>query len=197
MLGLSSVPHTQVDDLSRVRRTPSLTLVAEKTLDLNGLQDIGIEITGRLIGVNGSRAMFSGSLANQCASADLKMNRLLAAIDQWIDDKSLSTLIPSGSRFEATRLPSAPRLTIDLVQEGFGSVLMATGFRPDFSWLNLPAFDRKGQLQHDGGIVEHGLYAMGLPYLRQRKSTFIHGAGDDAKALATHLIAGLNHQLAA
>ena len=74
---------------------------------------------------------------------------------------------------------------------------MATGYRPNFSWLQLPVFDRKGQLSHDGGVVSEGLYAMGLPYLRQRKSTFLDGARDDAYDLASHLQAGLTRKIAA
>lgn len=197
MLGQTSIPYTEVDDLARVRRTPSLTLTAGRTLDLNVLQSVGVELTGRLVGVDGLRALFSGSLANQCAAADMKMNRLLALIDQWLDGNGLSALFPLDESYDRTYYPKNPRLVIDLVDEGFGSVVMATGYRPDFSWLNLPVFDRKGQIVHDGGLVGEGLYAMGLPYLRQRKSTYIHGAGDDARALAAHLIAHLDRRFAA
>jgi putative flavoprotein involved in K+ transport len=58
----------------------------------------------------------------------------------------------------------------------------ATGFRPDYSWLDVPVLDAKGRLRHDGGLVDSaGLYALGLPVLRRRKSTFIHGIEDDAR----------------
>jgi len=197
IIGATTIPYTEVDDISRVRRTPSLTLVAEKTIDLNSLQAMGVEITGRLAAVNDDRALFSGSLANMCAAADLKMNRLLTSIDEWIDDREMTELIEPAERFTPTRAPLSPRLGINLVKEGFGSVLWATGFRPNFSWLKLPVFDRKGNLNHDGGVVAAGLYTMGLPYLRQRKSTFIDGAGDDALAIADHLISGLGCQMAA
>lgn len=57
------------------------------------------------------------------------------------------------------------------------------GFRPDYRWLDVPVLDAKGQLRHDGGVVidSPGLYALGLPVLRRRKSTFIHGIEDDAR----------------
>ena len=68
------------------------------------------------------------------------------------------------------------------------SIIWATGFRPDYSWLDVPVVDRKGHLRHEGGVVEApGLYAIGLPVLRRRKSTFIHGAEDDARELIDHL----------
>jgi putative flavoprotein involved in K+ transport len=67
-------------------------------------------------------------------------------------------------------------------------VIWATGFRPDYRWLHVPVLDAKGQLRHDGGVVDSpGLYAMGLPLLRRRKSSFIHGAEDDARDVTDHL----------
>lgn len=196
-IGVTSIPYTEVDDINRVRRTPSLTLVADETLDLNALQSIGVEITGRLAIVTGRRALFSGSLANLCAAADLKLNRLLNAIDEWATSMELDDLIAPAERFDATHVPDDPCLSVDLAQGRYGSVIWATGYRSDFSWLNLPVFDRKGQLQHDGGVVAPGLFVMGLPFLRQRKSTFIAGAGDDARALANHLSNNLGQRLAA
>ena len=66
--------------------------------------------------------------------------------------------------------------------------MWATGYRPDYSWLDVPVVDEKGQLQHDGGVVDSpGLYALGLPVLRRRKSTFIHGIEDDAREVVEHL----------
>ena len=66
--------------------------------------------------------------------------------------------------------------------------MWATGFRPDYRWLHVPVLDAKGRLRHDGGIVDvPGLYAVGLPVLRRRKSSFIHGAEDEARDLVAHL----------
>lgn len=64
---------------------------------------------------------------------------------------------------------------------------------PDFSWLKVPVFDHKGRIRHNGGVVEMpGLYLMGMPFLRRRKSALIDGAGDDARELSNHLISYLN-----
>ena len=66
--------------------------------------------------------------------------------------------------------------------------MWATGFRPDYGWLDVPVLDAKGHLRHDGGVVDSpGLYALGLPVLRRRKSTFIHGIEDDARDVVDHL----------
>ncbi|MBK0329782.1 FAD-dependent oxidoreductase, partial [Rhodobacteraceae bacterium F11138] len=67
-------------------------------------------------------------------------------------------------------------------------VIWATGYRPDHRFVDLPVFDAKGRIRHDGGVVAPGLCVMGLPYLRRRRSTFISGAGGDAAALVPHLL---------
>jgi putative flavoprotein involved in K+ transport len=65
----------------------------------------------------------------------------------------------------------------------------ATGVRPDFSWLDIPVFDHRGRLLHDGGVTcWPGLYVLGLPMLRRRRSTYIDGARADADDLAAHLL---------
>ncbi|HEU4895103.1 MAG TPA: pyridine nucleotide-disulfide oxidoreductase, partial [Acidimicrobiia bacterium] len=59
----------------------------------------------------------------------------------------------------------------------------------DYSWLEIPVLDRKGEINHDGGVVTDspGLYRIGLNFLRRRKSSFIHGAEDDATDITDHL----------
>ena len=91
-------------------------------------------------------------------------------------------------RFEPTRVPASPPLHLDLKSGEIRSIIWATGFHPDYSWLDVPVIDRKGHLRHDGGVVDApGLYAIGLPLLRRRKSSFIHGAEDDARDIVHHL----------
>jgi len=181
----------EVDDINRARRVPSPQLVGSdnhRSLDLNSLTDEGAEIVGRLVGVRDGKAQFSGSLNNVCKLADLKMNRLLAGIDEWIDECGGGEIAQPAERFETTRVSASPRLDIDLNSGEIGSIIWATGFRPDYSWLDVPVLDQKGNLLHDGGIVGFpGLYVLGLPYLRRRKSSFIHGAGDDARDISKHL----------
>ncbi|HWW85035.1 MAG TPA: hypothetical protein VNZ26_15595, partial [Vicinamibacterales bacterium] len=161
------------------------------TLDLNTLTAAGVQLVGRFAAIREGKALFSGGLRNQFALADLKMNRLLDTFDAWND--ALSADVGPSERFEPTRAPTAPRLDLDLKSGEIRSVIWATGFRPDYGWLHVPVVDRKGDLRHDGGVVvdSPGLYALGLPVLRRRKSTFICGAEDDARDLADHLAAYL------
>ncbi|MEM9107013.1 MAG: pyridine nucleotide-disulfide oxidoreductase, partial [Pseudomonadota bacterium] len=160
------------------------------TLDINALGALGIDVVGRFASMRDDTALFSGSLGNVCALADLKMNRLLDTIDQWVRDFGMESRTDSVERFDATRIDQNPRLDINLKREGFDTVLWATGYRPDYSWLDVPVLDRKGRILHDGGVTHApGLYVMGLPFLRRRKSTLIDGAGYDARDLARHLAA--------
>lgn len=179
-----------VDDPDRVRRVPSLQLIGSKTrpiIDLNALQADGVEIVGRLAAIRDGRALFSGSLANQCALSDLKMNRLLDGFDVWAAAHGLSDL-DAPHRHAATNIDGNPRLQCDLKNGSICTIVWATGYQPDFGWLQLPVFDSKNRLQHDGGVIAPGLFVLGLPFLRRRKSALIDGVGGDAEALADHLI---------
>lgn len=90
-----------------------------------------------------------------------------------------------------------PPLTIDLSSGEIRTIVWATGFRSDHSWLDVPVLDHKGRVRHDGGVVigAPGMYLLGATFLRRRKSSFIHGAGDDAEDLAEHLAGYLSDGL--
>ena len=190
--GVWNQRYDEIDDIERARRLPSPQLVGtpeHATLDLNVLKAAGVEIVGRLATIRDGRALFSGGLANQFALADLKMNRLLGAFDDWARSQASAVQAGPPERFEPTRAPPSPRLSLDLRSGEIRSIVWATGFRPDYRWLDVPVLDRKGELRHDGGVVREapGMYAMGLPVLRRRKSTFIVGAEDDARDVVGHL----------
>jgi putative flavoprotein involved in K+ transport len=181
----------EIDDLARARGLPSPQLVGtpeRTTLDLNALAAIGVKLVGRLSAVRDGRALFSGGLRNQFALADLKMDRLLDSFDEWARAHARDAEVGAPERFEPTRVPDASPLAIDLNRGEIRSIVWATGFHPDYSWLDVPVLDHKGHLRHEGGVVDApGLYAIGLPFLRRRKSSFIHGAEDDARDIVAHL----------
>ena len=187
-----------VDDINRVRRLPSPQLIGSTTsdmLDLNALSAIGVRSTGRLVGIRDGQAQFSGALRNICSLADLKMNRLLDKIDTWIDAYGHCSESPAEARPEATKTQAKPCLGLKLADNGIRSVIWATGYRPDYSWLKAPVVNHKGALRHQGGIVDApGLYALGLPFMRRRKSTFIHGIEDDTHDIYNHLKSYLDCQ---
>jgi len=187
--------HDEIDDLDRARRLPSPQLVGtpeRATLDLNALTGLGVELVGRLAQVRDGVALFSGGLRNVCALADLKMNRLLAAFDEWARAEGRESDVGPPEQFPPTAVPARTRLQLDLRGGEIGSIVWATGFRPDYRWLDVPVLDAKGRLRHEGGVVDApGLFALGLPMLRRRRSSFINGIEDDARAVIGRLTAGL------
>ncbi len=196
--GVLDERYDEVDDIIRARRVPSMQLAGSPeraTFDLNALRNIGVKLVGRLAGINASRAQFSGSLRNKCELADLKLGRLLNTIDEWAtaNDQDDSTL-PSH-RFEPTKVDAAPPLDLDLARGEIETIIWATGFRPDYSWLDVTVLDGKGTVRHDGGVVDSpGMYVLGSPFLRRRKSSFIDGARADAQELIIELTAYLDRR---
>jgi putative flavoprotein involved in K+ transport len=199
--GVLDERYDEVDDIARARRVASLQLAGtpdRSTLDINALTEIGVKLVGRLggIGENG-KAQFSGSLRNMCALSDLKMGRLLDRIDEWARGNGFDARGHPQYRLPPTRVEPAPALGMDLASGEIKSIIWATGYRPDYSWLEVPVLDRRGRLQHDGGVVSSpGMYLMGTQFMRRRKSALIDGAGDDARELSDHLASYLRQNSA-
>jgi len=190
-LGILDERYDEIDDVVRGRNIPSPQLVGSperSTLDLNRLTALGVRLRGRLAGFNDGKAQFSGSLRNVCALADLKMLRLLNTIDEWVTEKGCDAEVGSQQRYNDTEVEESPPLLMDLGKDDIKTILWATGYSPDYSWLDIPVLDRKGKIRHDGGVVDSpGMYLVGTTLLRRRKSSFIHGAEDDARDLSRHL----------
>jgi putative flavoprotein involved in K+ transport len=183
--------YDEVEDLTRARRLPSPQLAGtpeRTTLDLNALTAMGVELVGRWAAVRDGRALFSGGLRNMFSLADLKMERLLDTFDEWAKTDGYDAEAGPPERFAPTRVPESARLQLDLRSGEIRAVVWATGFRPDYGWLDVPVVDAKGHLNHEGGVVDSpGLYALGLPVLRRRRSTFMCGIEDDAREVIGHL----------
>ena len=189
--GMWDERYDQVDDLTRARRLPSPQLVGSPertTVDLNALADLGVELVGRWAAVRDGQALFSGGLRNLFSLADLKLERLLDSFDEWARSNGGAAAVDPPERFPPTRVPVSARWQLDLRSGEISTIVWATGFRPDYRWLDVPVVDPKGNLRHEGGAVDSpGMYALGLPVLRRRRSTFIHGIEDDAREVVDHL----------
>ena len=189
--GVLDERYDEIDDIIRARHVPSPQLVGSpdrRSVDLRALRERGVRIVGRVGRIADGRAQFSGGLANTAKLADLKLERLLDRFDEWAQATGASG-IGDVERFDPTEVDAAPALELDLAASGISTVLWATGYRPDYSWLDVPVLDYKGRLSHDGGVVtgSPGLYVLGTSLLRRRRSTYIGGAGQDTEELADHL----------
>jgi putative flavoprotein involved in K+ transport len=188
--------YDEVEEIRKARGVASPQLVGtpdRRTIDLNALTRSGVQLRGRLGGIREGVALFSGGLRNHCALADQKLGRLLDDIDAWIGEHDLDSGVGSPERPDPTTVAPGLPLTQDLTNGEIATIVWATGFRPDLSWVELPVFDEAGRLAHDGGVVvgADGVYFLGATFLRRRKSSFIHGAADDTCDLADHLVASL------
>jgi putative flavoprotein involved in K+ transport len=194
--GVLDERYDEVDDIVRARRVPSMQLAGSPeraTFDLNALTSIGVKLVGRLAGINEGRAQFSGSLRNKCELADLKLGRLLDTIDEWASANGLDDSVPPPHRFAPTEVDDSPVLGLDLASGEIETIVWATGFRPDYSWLEVDVLDQKGFIRHDGGVVDSpGMFLVGSPFLRRRKSSFMDGARADVEELIVELSAYLD-----
>jgi putative flavoprotein involved in K+ transport len=189
-MGVLDETIDQVYDVEISRDQPSLQLVGHPehtTIDLAGLRDRGVRVVGRLIGVDGDDLHFADDLVATTAAADFKLASVLSRIDAYIERTGMAA--EPGAPFVPHCLGFVDAETsLSLAEAGIRTVVWATGFTREYPWLRVPVLDRRGEIRHTGGLTaEPGLYVIGMHFLRRRKSSFIDGVGDDAKALAAHI----------
>ncbi len=193
VLGLLDERATDVADLAAARRRPAAQLIGtpeHRSLGVRELYQAGVRVVGRLVGATDRAALFSGSLANHLRSADLKQDRLLDQIDAFVAAGRAPTEVRAPDRPPPTAVPPGVN---ELSWQQFGSVVWATGFRPDHSWIDPALLDRHGRVAHDEGVIRWpGMYILGLRFLRRRSSSFLYGFGQDTADLAGHLHAHLS-----
>jgi putative flavoprotein involved in K+ transport len=175
----------EVRDPAAARREPSMQLAGRAgELDLVTLQTDGVRLLGRYDGTDGTRARFRPDLAGTAAAADARMYRLLDAVDLHIGEAT------DTDRPSALVAPE-PTDGVDLRRAGITTVIVATGYRPDYPWLRLPLCGPDGHIQQNRGITAApGLYVVGQRFQYRRDSGFIDGARHDAATVVHHLLTG-------
>jgi putative flavoprotein involved in K+ transport len=169
--------------------------------DINGhsLARDGVRLLGRLRGISEGKAFFTDDLSANIASADAEARKLLESIDRVIETHELDAPAedlppdlrpgrhrPTASGDEARVAP----LELDLGKSTIGTVIWATGYRPDFTWVRLPFLDAEGYpMQRRGVTSVSGLYVLGLDWLHTAKSGLFAGITDDASYLASAMTA--------
>ncbi len=191
-IGVLGETAENVRDLVRARRQPSLQLIGSpdrRNLDLPLLQELGVCLIGRVLGIRDGMLHAADDLVETTAAAQATLERMLARIDRVADVQGAPR-----QAWPAPFHPARSRPRLDLGAEGIRTVIWATGFARNYSWLQVPVLDADGEIRHAGGVTPSpGLYALGLRFMRTRRSTFLDGVGPDAEALAEHIQAHLAH----
>ena len=153
------------------------------------LQAMGVQLLGHLAGVEGHRALFAGDLADSVAFGDARYADIRELLAEQLASRGIAAPeLPDPPPFHAD-----PPLELDL--NGFGVVIVTSGFRPDYThWMRFPAFDAMGFPLTDNGAstVVLGLFFCGVHFLRKRKSSVLFGVGEDA-AIVAQSIARTDH----
>jgi putative flavoprotein involved in K+ transport len=186
----------EMPDPEAARRETSLQLVGRnepdeqgRDLDLAALQARGVRLVGRVTGVSGSTVHLGGDLAGTTAAADRKMHRFLDTVDDYVRRNGLGAEVLPMVRPRPVAVPAVPS-RIDVRAEGIGTVLLATGFRPDHPWLRLPVLAPDGSIRQRRGVTPvQGLYVVGQRFQHRRDSGLIDGARHDARTVVARLLA--------
>ena len=179
----------QMRDARSARSAPSLQLTgrSDHPVGLDALAARGVTLAGRLAAADGRRLTFAGDLPASINAAQGRMERMLRTIDAYIARSG------GGEGTGQAGPPPPPAAvagpaSLDLRRAGIQTVVWATGYRPDYPWLRVPALHRHGQIAHRRGVTSvPGLYVLGLKFQYRRDSTYVDGVRHDARFVAAHL----------
>jgi len=162
-----------------------------KTVDFRRLAHMGVTLVGLTRTYKDGVIEFEEGLARNVAEGDQAYFDVLREADAYIEQNGLP-FAPEPDAWELLPDPDClkePIMSLDLAKAGITTILWATGFTFDYSWLKVNAFDEKGAPFHKRGIsAESGIYFLGLPNLVNRASSFIYGVWHDAKYIADHIV---------
>lgn len=167
-----------------------------QTIDFRRLGNQGITLVGMSESYCDGVLTFTPDLAENIAVGDAKYLAMLKLADEYIARNGLDfPLEPEAHIFEPEpECISNPLKALNLKEAGISSIVWATGFSQDFSWMKLDAFDDAGKPVHQRGVSkEAGIYFLGLPWQTCRASSFIWGVWHDAKEIAEHICKQKNY----
>lgn len=157
-----------------------------RDIDLRKFAVEGMELLGRLEGLQGTRMQFALNLAESLDSADAVYNRINGSIDNYIEQHGIEA--PAGERYIPNWTPEQERSEVDLVAAGITSIIWCIGFSPDFTWVEAPVFNGRGHPGHQRGVTaQPGLYFLGLPWLYTWGSGRFSGVAKDARYLVDQI----------
>jgi putative flavoprotein involved in K+ transport len=160
------------------------------TIDFRRLAAQGMTLVGRTESFKDGVMHFATDLADNLAQGDDNYLSLLDEADAYITRNGLDFPVEPEARIiePDPQCVTDPILELNLAEAGITSIIWATGFATDFSWLKVDALDEKGKPKHQRGIsAEPGVYFLGLPWQSRRGSSFIWGVWHDARFLADQI----------
>ena len=156
-----------------------------RDLNYRVLRQMGVELVGRYMAAEGSKLVFADDLAASVDFGDARLADILKYIATYCvaNGETPPTFeMPPPLRVEA-------RIELDIIEDGIGTVIWTSGYRPDYGWVKLPVFDSMGfPVQTDGRASVPGLYFMGVHWMRKNKSAILSGVGEDAEVVARHIV---------
>jgi putative flavoprotein involved in K+ transport len=161
-----------------------------ETIDFRRLAARGVMLAGRAEAYNNGKMTFAPDLAGNIARGDANYMSLLDEADAYVARNGID--LPQEPDARAIdpnpQCVTNPILELNLKEAGITSIIWATGYTVDYSWLKVDAFDEKGRPNHQRGVsTEPGIYFLGLPWQSRRGSSFIWGVWHDAKYLADRI----------
>jgi putative flavoprotein involved in K+ transport len=148
----------------------------------------GAVLVGRVAAVSAGDVSIEPGLNDNLGFADNFAAQIVTMIDDYLERTGVDAPAGEGERTVSRRMAETARL--DLKKEGINSILWATGYRPDYSWIELPLVDQQGWPVQERGVTRYpGLYIVGLNWLYKRKSALLCGVGEDAAYVVDHLLA--------
>lgn len=160
------------------------------TIDFRNLAAAGMTLLGMTESYSNGIMTFAGDLAQNIAQGDKNYLSVLDQADAYIERHQLGLPEePEARHFRPDpECVANPIRSLDLAEAGINTIIWATGYQLDFSWLQIDSFDDLGRPLHHRGIAhEPGVYFLGLPWLATRGSSFLYGVWHDALFIADHI----------
>jgi len=160
------------------------------TVDFRRLAARGMTLVGRTESFKDGVMCFATDLAHNIAQGYANTLSVLDEADAYVDRNGLDfPQEPDARKVDPDpQCVTEPILELNLAQAAISSIVWATGFELDYSWLKVDAFDATGKPKHERGVsAEPGVYFLGLPWQSRRGSSFIWGVWHDAKYLADQI----------
>jgi putative flavoprotein involved in K+ transport len=157
-----------------------------RDIDLRVFALQGMQLYGRLLDIDGTRAVTAPDLIRNLDGADESFVKINASIDAYIEAQGIDA--PAEATYTPPWSPEIEPTSLDLVEHNISAIVWSMGFRSDFSFIEAPIFDERGYPAHTRGVTPiDGLYFLGLPWLHSWGSGRFAGVGRDAEFLADRI----------